>query len=51
MKTNNRFSTNLMIWMDGNEEACHELRVEEKVAEEPALVSVRDRGKHIPDIE
>ena len=45
------FSTNLMVWMDGNEEVCQELRVEEQVAEEPALVRVRNRGEHIPDIE
>ena len=40
-----------MIWMDGNEEVCQELRVDEQVAEEPALVRVGDRGEHIPDIE
>ena len=31
-----------MIWMNGNEKACHELRIEEKVAEKPSLVGVWD---------
>ena len=42
---------NLMIWMNGNEEARHELWIEEQVAEEPSLVGVRNWWEHSPGID